>query len=191
MNVLVRLVLLSATALALTTPAMGEAQTAMKPPPKGGLIPSGPSSMAPRGPNGEVVSGPGGSAVRGPNSGEIGRRPSAATTAGASSRGGGVERRAYGAPTGRAFYYGGRAHYGVYAPAFAYPPGWSYRRWAVGTVLPAVFLTRPYDYADYAALGLPHPAAGHRWVRYGPDLLMADTRTGAIIHAAHGVFVER
>jgi hypothetical protein len=100
-------------------------------------------------------------------------------------------RSAYGAPTGHAFYYGGRAHYGIYAPPFAYPTGWTYRRWGVGTVLPTVFLTKTYYYNDYAALGLPPPATGHRWVRYGPDLLMADIRTGAIIHTAHGVFEER
>jgi hypothetical protein len=104
---------------------------------------------------------------------------------------GAAARPTYGAPTGHSFYYGGRAHYGIYAPAFVYPPGWTYRRWPVGAVLPAVFLTRTYYYNDYGALGLPPPAAGHRWVRYGPDLLMADTHSGAVIHTAHGVFEER
>jgi hypothetical protein len=117
--------------------------------------------------------------------------PYGAAAAGRPAHGGAAVRPTYGTPTGRAFYYGGRARYGIYAPAFAYPPGWAYRRWAVGAVLPAVFLTSTYYYNDYAALGLPRPAAGHRWVRYGPDLLMADTHTGAVIHAAHGVFEER
>ena len=189
MNALARLLLLAA-AIALTAPAVSDAQTVIRSPPKGGLIPSGPYSMAPRGANGQVISGPGGSQVRGPNSGEIGRTPAAAPAATRPYGAGGVVHPAYGTPTGRAFYYGGRTYYGVYAPAFAYPPGWTYRRWAVGAVLPAVFLTKPYHYADYAALGLPHPAAGHQWVRYGPDLLMVDTRSGAVLHAAHGVFAE-
>jgi Ni/Co efflux regulator RcnB len=186
MNILVRLVFLLAAVAPLTG---SEAQTIIKPPPKGGLIPSGPSSMAPRGPNGEVISGPGGSAVRGPNSGFA--PPNGAVTERAPADNLPAQHRAYGAPTGHAFYYRGRTHYGVYAPVFTYPQGWAYRRWAVGAVLPAVFLTRAYAYPDYASLGLPRPASGQRWVRYGPDLLLVDTRTGAVVHAAHGVFVER
>jgi Ni/Co efflux regulator RcnB len=190
MNVLGRLVFLLAAAAALA-PAVSEAQTIIKPPPKGGLIPSGPYSMAPRGPSGEVISGPGGSAVRGPNSGFAPPTGNGGVAAGQAGDGAPVRHRTYGAPTGHAFYYGGRAYYGVYAPTFAYPQGWAYRRWAVGAVLPAVFLTRPYAYADYATLGLPRPAPGQRWVRYGPDLLLVDAHSGAVVHAAHGVFVER
>ena len=189
MNILVRLVFLLAAAAALAPLTGSEAQTMIKPPPKGGLIPSGPYSMAPRGPNGEVISGPGGSAVRGPNSGFA--PPNGAVAEGASGDSPPAQHRADGAPTGHAFYYRGRAYYGVYAPAFAYPVGWAYRRWAVGAVLPAVFLTRAYAYPDYASLGLPRPAPGQRWLRYGPDLLLADTRTGAVVHAARGVFEER
>jgi hypothetical protein len=189
MNILVRLAFLLAVAAALAPPTGSEAQTTITPPPKGGLIPSGPYSMAPRGPNGEVISGPGGSAVRGPNSGFA--PPDGAATEAAPGAGPPARRRPYGATTGRAFYYRGRAYYGVYAPVFAYPQGWAYRRWAIGAVLPAVFLTRAYAYPDYASLGLPRPAPGQRWVRYGPDLLLVDTRTGAIVHAARGAFEER
>ena len=189
MNILVRLVFLLAATAALAPLTGSEAQTIIKPPPKGGLIPSGPYSMAPRGPNGEVISGPGGSAVRGPNSGFA--PPNGAVTEGAPGDSAPAQHRAYGAPTGHAFYYRGRAYYGVYAPGFAYPQGWAYRRWAIGAVLPAVFLTRAYAYPDYASLGLPRPAPGQRWLRYGPDLLLADTRTGAVVHAARGVFEER
>ena len=190
MNVLARLVFLLATAAALTVTAPSEAQTIIKPPPKGGLIPSGPSSMSPRGPNGEVISGPSGSAVRGPNSGFAPSTPSDIAGAQPGYRPPG-QHRTYGAPTGHALYYGGRTYYAVYAPSFVYPQGWAYRRWAVGATLPPVFLTRTYAYADYASLGLPHPAAGRRWVRFGPDLLQVDTRTGAVVHAAHGVFEDR
>jgi Ni/Co efflux regulator RcnB len=190
MNVLLRLILLPAAAMALAAPPTVDAQTIIKSPPRGGSIPSGPYSTAPRGANGEVLSGPGGAAVRGPNSGFA--PSSSAGAAGPARRySGAVDHRDYGTPTGHAFHYGGRAYYGVYARTFAYPPGLAYRRWAVGAILPAVLLTRTYAYADYASLGLPPPSAGHRWVRYGPDLLLVDTHTGAVIRAAHGVFEER
>jgi Ni/Co efflux regulator RcnB len=37
-------------------------------------------------------------------------------------------------------------------------------------------------------MGLPPPIAGRQWVRFGPDLLLVDVRTGSIIHVAPGVF---
>jgi len=190
MNIPVRLAFLVAVAAALAPLTGSEAQSIVTPPPKGGLIPSGPYGMAPRGPNGDVISGPGGSAVRGPNSG-FAPPDGAVTEGGAPGASPPARRQAYGAPTGHAFYYRGRAYYGVYAPPFAYPPGRAYRRWAVGAVLPAMFLTRAYAYPDYASLGLPRPAPGQRWVRHGPDLLLVDTRAGAVVHAARGVFEER
>jgi Ni/Co efflux regulator RcnB len=190
MNVPVRLVLLLAAAMALVPPAMSQSQPTIKVPPKGGLIPSGPSSMTPRGPNGEITGGPSGSAVRGPNSGF---GPPTASGAAAAAQPGyrpTGQSRANGAPTGHVFYYGGRSYYQVYAPVFVYPHGMAYRRWAVGAILPAVLMTSAYAYGDYAALGLPRPS-GQRWVRYGSDLLLVDAHSGAVIHSAHSVFQER
>jgi Ni/Co efflux regulator RcnB len=51
-----------------------------------------------------------------------------------------------------------------------------------------MFLTRTYYFTGYAAMGLPPPVTGHQWLRYGPDLLLVDTHTGAVLHAAYGVF---
>ncbi len=86
------------------------------------------------------------------------------------------------------FSYPGRPYRQVHAPPFAYPRGWGYRRWAVGTVLPPIFLVPYYYYTDWAALGLEPPPPGYQWVRYGPDLLLVDLSTGEVVDVAYGVF---
>jgi len=48
-----------------------------------------------------------------------------------------------------------------------------------GRILPTVFLATPYFYDGYATLGLAPPPAGYQWVRYGPDLLLVNVRSGA------------
>lgn len=92
--------------------------------------------------------------------------------------------------TNRAFYYGGRRYYGVRAGRFIYPAGWHYRRWAVGATLAAVFLTSTYYFTSYAAMGLPAPAYGQQWVRYGPDLLLVEIPGGRVIQVIHGAVEE-
>ena len=71
---------------------------------------------------------------------------------------------------------------------FYYPSGWGYRSWRIGQALPFLFLSAPYFYDDYYGLGVPPPPPGFRWVRYGPDLLMVNVRTGYIADAVYGVF---
>jgi Ni/Co efflux regulator RcnB len=51
-----------------------------------------------------------------------------------------------------------------------------------------VFLTDAYFYDNYATLGLAPPPAGYRWVRYGPDVLLVDVRSGRIADVVDGVF---
>ena len=82
----------------------------------------------------------------------------------------------------------GRWHPGVHGPAFRYPPGFSYRRWSAGLILPSIFLSSLYFYDNYLPLGLAPPPAGYRWVRYGPDLLLVDVFTGRIADVVSGVF---
>jgi Ni/Co efflux regulator RcnB len=55
-------------------------------------------------------------------------------------------------------------------------------------VLPPLFLVPGYYYADYAALGLPPPDPGFQWVRYGPDLLLVNIATGAVVDVVYGAF---
>jgi hypothetical protein len=75
-----------------------------------------------------------------------------------------------------------------FARPWVYPAGWAYRRWAVGAILPPLFLVPAYYYSDYAALGLPPPEPGFQWVQYGPDLLLVNVATGQVVDVAYGVF---
>jgi hypothetical protein len=84
--------------------------------------------------------------------------------------------------------YRGRPINRVHAAPFVYPRGWGYRRWAVGAVLPPLFLTGAYFFSDWAALGLAPPEPGFQWVRYGADLLLVDMTTGEIVDVIYGVF---
>jgi len=86
------------------------------------------------------------------------------------------------------FTYRGHPFNRVHLSPFVYPSGWAYRLWAVGAILPPLFLAREYWYADWAALGVPPPPPGDQWVRYGPDLLLVDVTTGQVIEVVPGVF---
>jgi len=86
------------------------------------------------------------------------------------------------------FVYRGRPINRVHLAPFVYPRGFAYRRWVVGGVLPAIFLTQAYFYADWGALGLPPPDPGFQWVRYGPDLLLVNVATGQVVDVIYGVF---
>jgi hypothetical protein len=87
------------------------------------------------------------------------------------------------------FNFRGRPFHPVpFARPWVYPPGWAYRRWAVGAILPPLFLVPTYFYADYAGLGLPPPDPGFQWVQYGPDLLLVNVATGQVVDVAYGVF---
>jgi Ni/Co efflux regulator RcnB len=76
----------------------------------------------------------------------------------------------------------------VHRPGWRYPPGYRYRRWTIGVVLPGLFLSSAYYFDDYWRMGLDGPPWGYRWVRYGPDLLLVETRTGRIADVIYGAF---
>lgn len=86
------------------------------------------------------------------------------------------------------FWHRGAWTVRIHGPAFRYPHGWHARRWAVGAILPALFLTSDYYYDGYGAIGLQSPPPGYRWVRYGDDLLLVNLRTGAVEDVAEDVF---
>jgi hypothetical protein len=92
-------------------------------------------------------------------------------------------------PRGAPFVFHGheinRVHF---ARPWVYPSGWGYRRWAVGAVLPALFLAPAYYYTDWASVGLTPPPPGFQWIQYGPDLLLVNVTTGEVIDTAYGVF---
>lgn len=76
----------------------------------------------------------------------------------------------------------------VRGPAWRWPAGYGYQRWSVGGILPALFLSQAYWYADYASLGFEAPPWGYQWVRYGPDLLLVQIATGRVVDVEYGVF---
>jgi Ni/Co efflux regulator RcnB len=76
----------------------------------------------------------------------------------------------------------------IHRPGWQYPPGYRYRRWTIGLLLPHLFLSPTYYFDDYATYGFGPPPPGYRWVRYGPDLLLVDQRTGRIRDAIYGAF---
>jgi Ni/Co efflux regulator RcnB len=75
-----------------------------------------------------------------------------------------------------------------HATPFRYPRGYSYRSWSIGSLLPRVFLGSGYYFDGYSAFGVGAPPRGFRWVRYGPDLLLVNVRTGRIARVVRGAF---
>jgi Ni/Co efflux regulator RcnB len=86
------------------------------------------------------------------------------------------------------FLSGGHWRPSLRGPAYRYPPGFAYRRWATGAILPPLFLSGAYFYDNYAPLGLGPPPPGYRWVRYGPDLLLVNVVTGRVADVVDGAF---
>ncbi len=76
-------------------------------------------------------------------------------------------------------------HWGQYH----YPRGHSnYRRWHTGLILPSIFFGSNYWFNDWHRYGVYAPHSGYRWVRYGPDLLLVNTRNGHIRDVRYGFF---
>lgn len=76
----------------------------------------------------------------------------------------------------------------IRGPIFRYPRGYRYRRWAIGLILPRLFLSNSYYYDNWAPLGVGAPPRGYRWVRYGPDLLLVRGRDARIVDVIYGAF---
>jgi len=86
------------------------------------------------------------------------------------------------------FSWHGSYHDRYRGPDFRYPRGYAYRRWAVGGVLPGLFLSSAFFWDDWRALGVDRPRLGRRWVRYGPDLLLINVRSHRIEDVIYGAF---
>lgn len=72
---------------------------------------------------------------------------------------------------------------------WSYPPGYGYRLWAVGAILPPLFWQRPtYYYTGWAEMGLPPPDPGFQYIEYGPDLLLVNVATGEVVQVFPGAF---
>jgi hypothetical protein len=80
-------------------------------------------------------------------------------------------------------------HHVHFPHPWAYPPGYGYRLWAVGAVLPPIFWSTPtYYYTGWASMGLPPPDPGFQYIEYGPDLLLVNVSTGAVVQVFPGAF---
>ncbi|MFM1959746.1 MAG: hypothetical protein RL588_1263 [Pseudomonadota bacterium] len=83
----------------------------------------------------------------------------------------------------------------VWVPPYRYrgdpwspPPGFSYRRWSYGEVLPWTWWTPRYRIDSWWVYGLPVPPVGYAWVRLGRDAVMVDLWTGRIVQVAFSLF---
>lgn len=91
-------------------------------------------------------------------------------------------------PRGNQFWHRGHYYSRIRGPAFAYPPGYQYRRWSIGGRLPPVLVAPGFFYQGWAALGLQQPLPGYSWVRFGPDLLLVNLTTYEVEDVVYGVF---
>ncbi len=86
------------------------------------------------------------------------------------------------------FRFRGATHPAIRGPIFNFPGGYGYVRFGIGARLPSIFLAPTFYFDDYYTAGLYPPPPGHRWVRYGPDLLLVDLRSGEVDDVVYGVF---
>jgi Ni/Co efflux regulator RcnB len=82
-----------------------------------------------------------------------------------------------------------RAHPDIYrGPAYVAPVrGWSYRPVAVGYRFQPVYYGQRY-WVDPVRYRLATPPAYHRWVRYGRDVVLVNTRTGRVVSVNSSFF---
>ncbi|KMS55239.1 membrane protein [Novosphingobium barchaimii LL02] len=73
-------------------------------------------------------------------------------------------------------------------PAYVGPRGYAYRPVAVGHRFDRAYYGDRYWVRNYSAYRLPAPRAGHRWVRYGNDVVMVNTRTGRVVTSHNSFF---
>jgi Ni/Co efflux regulator RcnB len=68
------------------------------------------------------------------------------------------------------------------------PPGFYYRSWIYGQILPFGWYSSQWWVNDYWDYDLPAPPYGYEWVRNGPDALLVDVNTGTIAEVVPGIF---
>lgn len=75
--------------------------------------------------------------------------------------------------------------------AYSGPRGYAYRPVAAGHRFERSYYGDRYWVQDYRRYRLPAPRAGHRWVRYGNDVVMVNTRNGRVASVNKGFFWTR
>jgi Ni/Co efflux regulator RcnB len=82
---------------------------------------------------------------------------------------------------GRGYAYRGGAYRG--------PRGYRYTPVNVGHRFAPSYYGRNYWVSDYASYGLARPSFGYqRWVRYGSDVVLVDTRSGRVVQVRNRHF---
>lgn len=83
-----------------------------------------------------------------------------------------------------------RTHRNVYTrPAYGGPRGYRYRPVAVGYRFAPAYYGRDYWINDYRTYRLPRPGYGYqRWIRYGNDVVLVDTRSGRTVQVYNRFF---
>ena len=83
-----------------------------------------------------------------------------------------------------------RTHGDIYRrPAYVGPRGYRYRPVSVGYRFAPEYYGRNYWVNDYQTYRLSRPAYGYqRWVRYGRDVVLVDTRSGRVVQVNNGFF---
>lgn len=83
-----------------------------------------------------------------------------------------------------------RTHRNVYTrPAYYGPRGYRYRPVTVGYRFAPAYYGRNYWVNDYQAYRLPRPGYGYqRWIRYGNDVVLVDTRSGRTVQVYNRFF---
>jgi Ni/Co efflux regulator RcnB len=86
------------------------------------------------------------------------------------------------------YVFHGRDYARVRVQPYRYPPNFNYRRWSRGDTFRDWRLFTDYAITDYLVLGFTPPSYGQRWVRYGPDAVLIDIGTGAVLDTVYGVY---
>ena len=82
-----------------------------------------------------------------------------------------------------------RSHRQVYTmPRYYAPRGYVYRPVRTGVVLQRGFYAPRYVIADPYRYRLPRAYGAQRWVRYGNDVLLVNTRNGRVLQVINGFF---
>ena len=68
------------------------------------------------------------------------------------------------------------------------PRGQRYRPVSVGYRFQPAFYNSRYWVSNYNSYRLPNPGYGHRWIRYGNDVLLIDARSGRVLRVISGFF---
>lgn len=72
--------------------------------------------------------------------------------------------------------------------AYRGPEGYVYQRWSVGQVLPPAYTTQTYILDQFMGYDLVAPQFGNAWVRYGPDALLVNQKSGEILEVRYAMF---